>query len=270
MLLLPLRGADSGLAYLGGSIANEEPVATAKVAYRTATDWLASCVPRARLVQERIGVLERFADKGMADRLSHSMAHLLIANNLSTSADNHRSYVNYRQANPRSVGFERLCWRCPRATGRRNRGPMGGINFCPSLRALLNYPFPPPDVNTPASGTRTPTTSKTLATTPAPVIAYSASGTESTAAPRGSQPTSPLPSPQQMIVEIAPVAFTARVTFIGGSDSTAAKGMALVAAEAAFELPKLQLTPCLRTWAWIPDEPYCDRGETARAAWRHR
>ncbi|RYP66619.1 hypothetical protein DL771_007688 [Monosporascus sp. 5C6A] len=46
--------------------------------------YLECWVLLARLVQERIEVLERLADEGTANWLSHSMAHLLLANNLST------------------------------------------------------------------------------------------------------------------------------------------------------------------------------------------
>ncbi|RYP66620.1 hypothetical protein DL771_007689 [Monosporascus sp. 5C6A] len=121
------------------------------------------------------------------------------------------------------------------------------INFRPYLRVLLNYAFPPSDVNTPASGTRTATINKTPATTktaparaPGPVMPNLPAEPKPTAASRGTQPTAPLSSPQRTVVEMAPVAFTAPATLIGDSGSTAVKAMALVAAEAAFELPELQ------------------------------
>jgi iterative type I PKS product template protein len=73
-----------------GSIADEEPVVTAQLVYGTAATWLASWAPTAHLVQGRIEALERLADEGVANRLSHSMAYLLFANNLVDYADKYR------------------------------------------------------------------------------------------------------------------------------------------------------------------------------------
>ncbi|RYP44937.1 hypothetical protein DL768_008655 [Monosporascus sp. mg162] len=192
----------SDLAYLewhnaanGGSLANEEPIVTAQVVYGTATDWLANWVLVVRLVQGCIEVIEGLADEGMANCLSHSMAHLLLANKLSTNAEKY---------------------------------------------ATCN-------VKTPGSGTRTATTNKTPAAiktaparAPASVMPILPAEPKPTAAPRGAQPTALLSSPQRTVVEIAPVAFTGPATLIGDSDSTAAKAIALVAAEAAFNPPELQ------------------------------
>lgn len=88
---------NAGIAHLewhnvanDGSIADEEPVVTAQLVYGTAATWLASWLPTAHLVQGRIEALERLADEGVANRLSHSMAYLLFANNLVDYADKYR------------------------------------------------------------------------------------------------------------------------------------------------------------------------------------
>ncbi|TVY84593.1 Atrochrysone carboxylic acid synthase [Lachnellula suecica] len=68
----------------------DEPFATAELLYGSASDWLESWIPMTHLVQGRIEALERLAEEGIANRLSHSMAYLLFANNLVDYADKYR------------------------------------------------------------------------------------------------------------------------------------------------------------------------------------
>nr|POF02469.1 atrochrysone carboxylic acid synthase [Quercus suber] len=68
----------------------EEPFATANIIYGSSTDWLSSWIPMTHLVQGRIDSLERLANQGIANRLSHTMAYLLFANNLVDYATKYR------------------------------------------------------------------------------------------------------------------------------------------------------------------------------------
>ncbi|KAH8646188.1 putative polyketide synthase [Xylariales sp. PMI_506] len=68
----------------------DETFATATLYYGRAVDWLSSWVPMAHLVQGRIDELERLAEKGVANKLSHNMAYLLFASNLVDYADKYR------------------------------------------------------------------------------------------------------------------------------------------------------------------------------------
>ncbi|KAJ5431569.1 hypothetical protein N7445_009301 [Penicillium cf. griseofulvum] len=88
---------DAGIAYLewhnisgDGSIADGVPIVTAELVYGTAATWLASWVPTTHLVLGRIEALERLADEGIANKLSHNMAYLLFAQNLVDYADKYR------------------------------------------------------------------------------------------------------------------------------------------------------------------------------------
>jgi iterative type I PKS product template protein len=67
-----------------------EPFATAVLYYGSATEWLASWIPVTHLIQGRIEALERLAEEGIANRLSHNMAYLLFASNLVDYADKYR------------------------------------------------------------------------------------------------------------------------------------------------------------------------------------
>ncbi|KAK3382227.1 putative polyketide synthase [Lasiosphaeria ovina] len=73
-----------------GSVADAEPVVTARVEYGRAADWLASWTATAHLVQGRIDALDALADAGVANRLSHNMAYLLFAHNLVDYAAKYR------------------------------------------------------------------------------------------------------------------------------------------------------------------------------------
>lgn len=68
----------------------DEPFASAEIHYGDALSWLDSWIPHAHLVQGRIDALERLAEAGVANRLSHNMAYLLFANNLVDYADKYR------------------------------------------------------------------------------------------------------------------------------------------------------------------------------------
>ncbi|KAI2613400.1 putative polyketide synthase [Hypoxylon sp. NC1633] len=68
----------------------DEPFASATLYYGSATEWLQSWVPTTHLVQGRIRELERQAEQGSANRLTHSMAYLLFATNLVDYADKYR------------------------------------------------------------------------------------------------------------------------------------------------------------------------------------
>lgn len=89
---------DSGVANLewhnltsdASALADEEPIVTAQVRYGSSTDNLVSWMPMAHLVQSRIDALQDLAERGMASRLSHSMAYLLFSNNLVHYADEYR------------------------------------------------------------------------------------------------------------------------------------------------------------------------------------
>lgn len=89
---------DSGVANLewhnltsdGSALADEEPIVTAQIRYGSSADNLVSWMPMTHLVQSRIDALQDLADKGVASRLSHSMAYLLFSNNLVHYADEYR------------------------------------------------------------------------------------------------------------------------------------------------------------------------------------
>jgi acyl carrier protein len=68
----------------------DEPFASASLHYGSSTDWLTSWKPLTHMVQGRIAELERLAEQGIANRLSHNMAYLLFANNLVDYADKYR------------------------------------------------------------------------------------------------------------------------------------------------------------------------------------
>ncbi|KAK4244982.1 putative polyketide synthase [Corynascus novoguineensis] len=67
-----------------------EPFATAAIEYNSAKAWLAAWFPLTHLVQSRIAELERLAEAGVANRLSHNMAYLLFASNLVDYATKYR------------------------------------------------------------------------------------------------------------------------------------------------------------------------------------
>jgi len=67
-------------AYNNGTMG--EPFATARLAFGNAGDWMMSWSPLAHLIQGRIEALDAMALQGTANRLSHSMAYTLFANNL--------------------------------------------------------------------------------------------------------------------------------------------------------------------------------------------
>ena len=86
---------DTGVAHLkwhnvSSNREVDEPFATADIFYNVAADWLQSWIPMTHLVLGRIESLERLADEGIANRLSHNMAYLLFANNLVDYADKYR------------------------------------------------------------------------------------------------------------------------------------------------------------------------------------
>lgn len=89
---------DSGVANLewhnltsdASALADEEPIVTAQVRYGSSADNLASWKPMTHLVQSRIDALQHLAEKGVASRLSHSLAYLLFSNNLVHYADEYR------------------------------------------------------------------------------------------------------------------------------------------------------------------------------------
>ena len=63
-----------------GAVA-EEPFATAYIEYGSAAAWLASWVPYTHLVEGRMAELDRLAEQGTVNRLSHDMAYSLFATN---------------------------------------------------------------------------------------------------------------------------------------------------------------------------------------------
>lgn len=73
-----------------GKLADEEPFATATLAYGDSKEWLDSWRPASHLVQGRIEELERLAASGAANRLNGNMAYLLFAKNLVDYADKYR------------------------------------------------------------------------------------------------------------------------------------------------------------------------------------
>ncbi|KAL7900505.1 polyketide synthase-like protein [Trichoderma sp. SZMC 28014] len=89
---------DSGLASLewhnltpdASALADEEPIVTAQIRYGSSSDNLVSWMPMTHLVQSRIDFLQDLAEKGIANRLSHSMAYLLFSKNLVHYADEYR------------------------------------------------------------------------------------------------------------------------------------------------------------------------------------
>lgn len=68
----------------------DEPFASAAIIYSNAATWMADWIPTTHLIQGRIEALERLAEQGAANRLSHSMAYLLFANNLVDYAKKYR------------------------------------------------------------------------------------------------------------------------------------------------------------------------------------
>ena len=66
------------------------PLATAKILYGNASDWLSSWSPMAHLVHDRIESLERLATEGKANRFSGKMAYTLFASNLVDYAEKYR------------------------------------------------------------------------------------------------------------------------------------------------------------------------------------
>jgi monodictyphenone polyketide synthase len=68
----------------------DEAFASATLLYGDPSEWLASWLPLAHLVQSRIRDLERLATAGIANRFTHNMAYLLFANNLVDYADKYR------------------------------------------------------------------------------------------------------------------------------------------------------------------------------------
>lgn len=89
---------DSGIANLewhnltsdASAFADEEPIVTAQIRYGSSVDNIASWIPMKHLVQGRIDALEQLAEKGVASRLSHSLAYLLFSSNLVHYADEYR------------------------------------------------------------------------------------------------------------------------------------------------------------------------------------
>ncbi|KUI69031.1 Conidial yellow pigment biosynthesis polyketide synthase [Cytospora mali] len=73
-----------------GTVDYEDPFATATLIYGNSKEWLDSWIPASHLVQGRIQELERLAEAGVANRLNHSMAYLLFANNLVDYAEKYR------------------------------------------------------------------------------------------------------------------------------------------------------------------------------------
>ncbi|KAJ5698551.1 hypothetical protein N7462_000556 [Penicillium macrosclerotiorum] len=68
----------------------DEPFASARIYYDDASEWLASWRPTLHLVEGRIQALERLAEDGIANRLSHRMAYNLFAASLVDYADKYR------------------------------------------------------------------------------------------------------------------------------------------------------------------------------------
>ncbi|KAI3318557.1 putative polyketide synthase [Xylariaceae sp. AK1471] len=86
---------DSGTAHLQWhNVAStgevDEPFASADLYYGAASNWLSSWIPVRHLVLGRIEALERLAEEGIANRLSHNMAYLLFATNLVDYANKYR------------------------------------------------------------------------------------------------------------------------------------------------------------------------------------
>ncbi|KAL7925621.1 polyketide synthase-like protein [Trichoderma austrokoningii] len=89
---------DSGVANLewhnltsdASALADEEPIVTAQIRYGSSADNIVSWMPMTHLVQSRIDALQDLAEKGIANRLSQSMAYLLFSNNLVHYADEYR------------------------------------------------------------------------------------------------------------------------------------------------------------------------------------
>jgi iterative type I PKS product template protein len=90
-----IHDIDLGIAHLqwhnissNGEV--DEPFASADIVYGLTTDWLKSWLPTTHLVQGRIEALERLAEAGIANRLSHNMAYLLFASSLVDYAQKYR------------------------------------------------------------------------------------------------------------------------------------------------------------------------------------
>lgn len=90
-----VENIESGIAHLkwhnvlNGEV-DKESFATAILYYESAAVWLTSWIPMTHLIQGRIETLERLAEEGIANRLSHNMAYLLFANNLVDYAEKYR------------------------------------------------------------------------------------------------------------------------------------------------------------------------------------
>ncbi|KAI9667461.1 MAG: Type I Iterative PKS [Bathelium mastoideum] len=277
-----------------------EPFATAVIYYSSAAEWLAGWVPMTHLVQSRIENLERLADEGIANRLSHNMAYLLFASNLVDYADKYRGIqsvvlhefeafadvtltkekggvwtippyfidsvahlagfiMNVSDANDTknnfcvTPGWGSMRFAKPLVAGARYRsyvkmiptaedpsvflgdvyimqdsvviGMVGAIKFRRYPRLLLSRFFSAPDEDTSVRA-------------PAKQIAPAAPATT---------PPKPAPTPQEALrepkpTETAPPVTKASATNVkdnDGTDSTAAKAMALVAAEAGLDLADL-------------------------------
>lgn len=91
---IEVKDIDSGVADLtwynvtNGDI--YEQFASANIYFGNADTALASWVPMTHLVQGRIETLERLAEEGVANKLSHNMAYLLFASNLVDYAEKYR------------------------------------------------------------------------------------------------------------------------------------------------------------------------------------
>lgn len=86
---------DSGVVHLQWHLVQsngtvEDPFASAQVYYGDATQWLTSWTSTTHLVQGRIEALMRMVEEGAANRLSHTMAYRLFAQNLVDYAEKYR------------------------------------------------------------------------------------------------------------------------------------------------------------------------------------
>ncbi|ESZ98980.1 putative polyketide synthase [Sclerotinia borealis F-4128] len=91
---ITVEDIDSGVADIAWyNVTNGEvyeQFAGANIYFGNAETALASWVPMTHLIQGRIETLERLAEEGVANRLSHNMAYLLFASNLVDYADKYR------------------------------------------------------------------------------------------------------------------------------------------------------------------------------------
>lgn len=72
-----------------GAVA-DDPFASATIEFGSASAWLASWISATHLVQGRIEALERLAEQGVVNKLSHNMAYSLFAGNLVDYAPKYR------------------------------------------------------------------------------------------------------------------------------------------------------------------------------------